>query len=98
MAIRITCINKDGGHHEDPHEAITDLGWINETTQESNKSTRLQIVQWLKASSANQAYVKDAAGNVAYLVVRVSRFNNKYVQTVADGRYTNNLLALPECR
>lgn len=30
MAIRITCINKDNGDHENPNLAITHLGWINE--------------------------------------------------------------------
>jgi hypothetical protein len=42
-----------------------------------------------------KAYVKDAKGNIAYLAVRVSSAGNKYVQTYADGIYSDNLLALP---
>jgi len=95
MAIRITCINKDNGDHYDPHEAITDLGWLNESTNEVGKSTRLQIVKFIE--DGNQAYVKDYGGKV-YLVVRISRNGNKFVQTMADGKLSNNLLALTECK
>jgi hypothetical protein len=42
------------------------------------------------------AYVSKG-GVVAYLVVRKSISGNKFVQTIADGRETNNLLELPEC-
>ena len=28
MSIRITCINKSGGYHQDPHHAISHLGWV----------------------------------------------------------------------
>ncbi len=96
MSVKITCINKDNGDHFDPHEAITHLGWINENTQETNKSTLRQMVDFLE--QGNSAYVRDVWGNIAYLVVRISRFGNKFVKTVADGKETNNLLQLIECR
>lgn len=95
MSIRITCINKDNGDHYDPHESITHLGWINESTRESNVSTRLEIVKFIEGNGF--AYVADNYSKV-YLVVRTSIHGNKYVQTLADGRLTNNLLELPECR
>lgn len=98
MTLEITCINKDGGDHYDRHEAISDLGWLNESTSETGKCTRLAMVDWLEKNTSNQAYVKDTAGNKAYLKVRTSASGSKFVQTVADGRYTNNLLELPECR
>ena len=28
MAVRITCIKKQGGYHEDPHHAIERVGWL----------------------------------------------------------------------
>jgi len=96
MSVRITCINKDNGHHYDPYEAITDLGWLNEHTGHSGKSTLKQMVDFLE--ERNIAYVKDAWGNIAYLVVETSRFGNKFVKTVADGKKTDNLLQLSECR
>lgn len=96
MSIKITCINKDNGNHHDPHEAITYLGWINESNNKSGKSTRLKIVEFIE--KGNNAYTKDSYGNIAYLIVRISQNGNKYVKTVADGKETNNLLELPECK
>jgi hypothetical protein len=96
MSVRITCINKDNGDHYDPHEAITHLGWVEESTGKSDKCTRADMVDFLE--KGNSAYVKDAWGNIASLVVRISRFGNKFVKTVADGRETNNLLVLLECK
>ena len=43
MAVNITCINKSGGHHADPHPAISHLWWKNEATGETSKSTRLEV-------------------------------------------------------
>ncbi|NQV00001.1 MAG: DUF3892 domain-containing protein [Parcubacteria group bacterium] len=95
MSVRITCINKDNGDHYDPHEAITHLGWLDESSKKNDKCTRLEMVKFIE--DGNQAYVKDGLGIKAFLVVRTSRYGNKYVQTEADGRPTNNLLALSEC-
>ncbi len=47
MAIRITCINKDNGYHENPNLAITHLGWIGDDGK-PGKSTRLEIYNWIK--------------------------------------------------
>ena len=91
MAVRITCINKAGGHHEDPHVAIEHLGWTNEESGESGKSTRLTVYDWLK-NKGGVAYVKDRSGNKAYLIPKVSRNGNPFVQTVADNTPTDNLL------
>ena len=97
MTIRITCINKAGGEHYDPHSAISHLGWINPATNEKGKSTRLEIYEWLKNNSENRAYVTDRSGNKAYLYPRVSAHGTKFVQTYADRVWTDNLLSLPEC-
>jgi hypothetical protein len=95
MAIRITCINKEGGNHDDPHVAIENLGWTNEATGKQGKSTRLEIYDWLKGGG--EAYVKDRFGNKAQVVPKVSRNGNPFVQTIADNTPTDNLLRLPEC-
>jgi len=96
MAVRITCIKKEHGNHDDPHVAIESLGWTNEDTGESGNSTRLQVYAWLKNQSG-VAYVKDYLGNKAFLIPKVSRNGNPFVQTVADNTPTDNLLRLPEC-
>lgn len=96
MAIRITCINKDGGDHENPHIAISCFGWINPENGESGASTRLEMHMWVR--NGGRAYVQDARGNRAFLVAKTSPQGNPYVRTVADGTLTDNLLVLPECR
>ena len=94
MAVRITCINKDNGNHYNPHEAIQKLGWIDENSGKKGISTRLEMVDFLEKGGS--AYVS-RGGKVAYLIVKKSISGNKYVQTIADGRETNNLLELSEC-
>ena len=97
MAIRITCINKASGQHYDPHTAVAYLGWINDSTQQTGKSSRLEVYTWLKQNSTNQAYVTDRFGNKAYLFPRENERGTQFVQTVRDRVWTDNLLALPEC-
>lgn len=97
MAIRITCIKKSGGYHSDPHHAITDLAWVNDGTGERGTSTRQQVYNWLK-SRGGEAYVVDRKGNKAYVFPRENLHGTQYVQTAADRVWTDNLLALPECK
>jgi hypothetical protein len=96
MSIRITCINKSRGYHQDPHHAIENLGWVNEENGKTGKNTRLEIYNWLKTENAS-AYVTDAYGNRAYVGTREHSNGTKFVQTYADQVWTDNLLALPEC-
>lgn len=94
--VKITCINKDAGNHYS-HEAIQKLGWVNDSdSTDWGKCTRLEMVKFLE--DGGRAYV-EAGGKKAYLIVKTSPFSGiKYVQTVADGRESNNLLELPECK
>lgn len=97
MTIRITCINKSNGYHADPHHAISHLGWIEDATGKIGKNTRLEIWDWIK-NQKGVAYVLDARGNKAYVRTRENANGTRYLQTYADEAWTNNLLALPECR
>ena len=92
--VRITCINKDGGNHSNPHEAISHYGWINSEGKRA-RSPRADMVEWLE--KGNDAYVQDSSGNKAYCHVRTSANGTKFLQTASDGYYNNNLLSLPEC-
>ena len=96
MVVRVTCINKDAGNHENPHVAIAFLGWTNLGSGESGRTSRIEMHKWVK--DGGQAYVQDGYGNKAYLVAKMSPKGNPYVQTLADGTPTDNLLRLPECR
>ena len=97
MSVRITCISKDGGNHENPHAAISALGWTNEETGESGRSTRLEIYDWIKTRNG-KAYVRDGYGNTVFVGTAETARGTKYVRTYRDQTWTDNLLALPECR
>ena len=97
MAVQITCINKSGGYHAAPHHAISHLGWRNDATGETGKSTRLEVYDWIK-DKGGVAYVMDYQGNKAIVGPREHSNGTKYLQTYADRVWTDNLLALPECK
>jgi len=97
MSIRVTCINKSSGYHADPHHAISDLGWVNEQTGATGKSTRLAVYDWISREQG-VAYVQDSRGNRATVGTREHANGTKYLQTYADKVWTDNLLALPECK
>lgn len=48
MSVKITCIKKDNGNHENPNLAITDLGWIEDGTGKTGKSRRLGLTDGQK--------------------------------------------------
>jgi hypothetical protein len=96
MSIRITCINKAGGQHENPHVAIPKLGWTEDGTGKSGIWTREQMYDWLK--DGGMAYVKDARGDVAWLITEISSRGTKFVRTQPDWTKADNLLSLGECR
>lgn len=95
MAIRITCINKDNGFHENPNLAITHLGWIGEDGN-TGKSTRLEIYNWIK-NKKGEAYVADIYGNRTKVITAETYNGTQYLKTEADHSTKNNLLSLPEC-
>lgn len=96
MAVRIYCINKDGGNHTNPYEGITHYGWLNEQTKARGKSTRADMVDFL-TRQGGKAYVRDDRGNLIAHVGVVQNNGRPYLRTYADGKWSDNLLSLPEC-
>lgn len=94
MSVRITCINKDGGYHENPYVAISHLGWINPNTGSSGKVTRLEMYDFV--IKGEYAYV-ESGGYKAQLIAEISARGTKYVKTKADSVTSDNLLSLLEC-
>jgi hypothetical protein len=95
MAVRITCINKDGGNHENPYVAISKLGWRNEQTGATGTSTREQMYDFV--AQGNLAYVQNG-GSQARLIAQISPRGTRYVKTEANTTESDNLLKLMECR
>ena len=86
--IYITAVHMEGGSG---HEHIASVRWTNSATNSSDTSTREQMVTWLR-SNPHGARVSDGYREVEVGVVNATR---PYIRTVADGVWTDNLLALP---
>jgi hypothetical protein len=84
--VQVTCINKP--NRNSLHEHITYLG------NSTGKWPRAQVISWIE-NGANTFFTLER-GKRANIVVRQGP-TGKYVQTQADGQWTNNLLALSEC-
>lgn len=97
MSVRIVCINKDNGYHENPYEAIETLGWVEDGTGSQGKSSRLAMYDWIERGG--YAYVQQGVlPRKVKVITAVSQHGTKYVKTEADYTDQNNLLKLPECR
>jgi hypothetical protein len=88
MKIYIVAVHLEGGSG---HEHIQEVKWENADTGNQGRSTRAAMVGWL-GKQGNTAWVRDRAGAVQVGVVRGTP---PYIRTYADGKWTNNLLALP---
>lgn len=97
MSIKISCIKKDNGNHENPYLAITSLNWLNESDKNTGTISREALYDWIKDKNGI-AYVRDSVGNIANLEAHISPKGTKYVKTKADSTTTDNLLKLPECK
>lgn len=93
MAFQITGIRKPGGA-DNTHEAISHYRWADDGKSESIITDRLTVVGWL--DKGHQAYVSDGVYRV-FCQVRQNDNGTRYLQTVTDNRFSNNLLSLPEC-
>jgi hypothetical protein len=70
------------------HEHIGNVKWVNGTS--SGESTRAQMVKIIE--DGNKVFVSDGQNPVDVGVVKA---DPKYIRTYADGKWTDNLLALP---
>lgn len=83
--VYIVAVHMEGGNQ---HEHITKVKWQDGSA--SNISTTAQMVEWIKAG--NKAYVTDGRNTVEVGVVEA---RPPHLRTFADGKWTDNLLALP---
>ena len=85
--VYVTARHMEGGLR---HEHIARVRWRNPADRSTAESPREEMVRWIDAG--NQAYVSDGQRQIG---VRVVRATPPYIQTYADGVWTDNLLALP---
>lgn len=84
--VRVRCVNKQP--RLDPHHGITHLGG------EGWKWTRQRVITSIEAGT--NTFFTLVGGRRADVAV-VDGAGGKYVRTHADGKWNDNLLALPEC-
>lgn len=83
------------------HEHISNLWWDqvdgSKTVLQSGNSTREEMVTYIEKNGNNSVWCPDRNPQLQGAWVHVhSNGRIKYLQTVADGRKTDNLLSLPE--
>lgn len=80
------------------HHAISDYFWVRNSTKESSLAPRMDMVAWLEADVIHhKAFVVDRNNPNFRAYCGVNQIGNtKFLQTYADGRWTNNLLDLPQ--
>jgi hypothetical protein len=83
---QVTCINKQPRNN--PHEGITHLGGA------TWRWTRQQVVDSIEQRT--NTFFTLVGGTRANVGV-VNGPNGPYLRTHADGKWNDNLLALPEC-
>ena len=94
MAFQITGIRKPG-RANNSHEAISHYRWVDDGKTGPTITDRLTVVSWVEVKKI-PAYVADGSRKI-WREVRQNQNGTKYLQTAADGQWSNNLLALPEC-
>ncbi len=86
--IDINAVHMSGGGFA--HEHIESLRWRNPDNGQTGETIRSEMVKWIR--DGGQAYV--VVGNLKVSVLVVDA-NPPYVRTFADGKWQDNLLALP---
>lgn len=100
MGTTIKCTARRMANGAGGHEHISELWWDqvdqSGTVLKSGSSSREQMVAYIEAEGNNAVWCPDRNPQVQGAWVHVQDNGRiKYVQTVADGRKTDNLLSLP---
>ncbi len=85
--VYITARHMEGGFR---HEHIARVRWRNPGDGATGENSRQEMVDWI--NNKGEAYVTDGQRQIRVHVVRATP---PYIQTYADGVWTDNLLALP---
>lgn len=89
----VLCVRKSD--RTNPHERITHIGGRNGDGA-AWKITQEDAIAGIE--SGKWTFYVSRGGHTVGVVVAVSRYQQKYLKTEADGELPDNLLSLPECR
>jgi hypothetical protein len=91
MAIQITHVRYQGFSKN--HESIIRYKWRNDATNAVGDNDKPSMVDFIDGKKGT-AYVSDGGSRVAVGTVHPTN-GQPYLRTYADGKWTDNLLALP---
>lgn len=86
--VYVTAVHMEGGQQ---HEHIAEVQWQNPQSRDTGRSSRAAMVDFIKNKNGD-ARVNDGRNEVQVGVVEAQP---PYLRTHADGKWTDNLLALP---
>jgi len=86
--VYITAVHMSGGT---AHEHIASVKWTNPGTGATGQNTKAEMVDWID----NKAGVAKVQSNTGDVMVGTVDGTPKYLRTYANGKWTDNLLALP---
>ncbi len=88
----VDSVNKP--HRQSPHEHITHIG----NNAQNWRMTREAAIRSIDSKSEAFYTIDKSTGKKVYIgVVRGDGLKAPYLRTHADGKWNDNLLALPEC-
>jgi hypothetical protein len=87
MTVYVTAVTSSSARQ---HEHISGIRWLDTGNSTSKTMSTDECIAWLR--KGNHMLV---AGDTGPADVRVVEATPPYLRTVADGNYTDNLLALP---
>ena len=64
MAVKIICIKKQSGNHEDPHHAIERVRWVG-SDGKNGSTTRVEMYDWIKDKNGQNESAFDRLGERA---------------------------------
>ncbi len=88
MAVFITQIHMEGGN-DHPH--IARVKWENRDTRKTGECSRADMVSFIDVDKGDAR----VASGTSYVEVGTVDAKPKYLRTYANGKWTDNLLALP---
>ncbi len=91
---QVNCINKTD--RPNPWDCIRTIGGVNSAGGRW-RLTQQEAIDAIETNAYGEFFVERPQGDRVKIIVAVSRYNNKYIKTDADGDQPNNLLSLPEC-
>jgi hypothetical protein len=91
MAIQCIGRRMSGGNG---HEHISEIRWRDDSDGSTGHSTRATMVTYVETNGNEAVYCTDAAGRKVWVQVG-SNGSTRYIRTAANGKWADNLLALP---